>query len=158
MVRWSSLAGRLTNQIDHFPMHLKNVFFRMDPLLLGLAAVGLIYSVIRKDYFVLLWAFPYLIFLYLLNWVYFFHLIIVYPVFCIVGSTFLTSLFRNIYKKGLRQSLPLTIFASIIIFGFINSTMLITQNVNVSYFDLLYQRLPNCYLIMKLAIITLLKE
>ena len=140
-----------------FPDELKNVFFRMDPLLLGLAAVGLIYSVIRKDYFVLLWAFPYLIFLYLLNWVYFFHLIIVLPVFCIVGSIFLTSLLGNIYKKGLRQSLELTIFASIIIFGFINSTMLITQNVNVSYFNL-YQRLPNCYLIMKLAIITLLKE
>jgi hypothetical protein len=119
-----------------FPDEIKNVFFRMDPLLLGLAAVGLVYSVIRKDYFILLWAFPYLMFLYLLNWVYFFHLIIVLPVFCIVVSTFLTSLLGNIYKKGLRQSLELTIFASIIIFGFINSTMLITQNVNVSYFKL----------------------
>jgi len=119
-----------------FPDEIKNVFFRMDPVLLGLAGAGLIYSVVKKDYLILLWAFPYLIFLYLLNWVYFFHLIIVLPAFCIVAATLLTELLRKVHKKRLRDSLELTIFSSIIIFGFMCSTMLITQNVSISYFKL----------------------
>jgi 4-amino-4-deoxy-L-arabinose transferase-like glycosyltransferase len=119
-----------------FPDEIKNVFLRMDPVLLGLAGVGLAYSVVKKDYFILLWAFPYLIFLYLLNWVYFFHLIIVLPVFSIVATKLLVDLFGFIKNKNLRNPIELTVFASIIIFGFIFSTMLITQNVNAPYFKL----------------------
>ena len=43
---------------------------------------------------------------------------------------------RKYLQKRFKAVTRVTIFASIIIFGFINSTMLITQNVNVSYFKL----------------------
>lgn len=119
-----------------FPDEIKNVFLRMDPVLLGIAAVGLAYSVVKKDYFILLWAFPYLIFLYLLNWVYFFHLIMVLPAFSIVATKLLIDLFGAIKNKSLRRPIEISVFASIIIFGFIFSTMLITQNVNAPYFKL----------------------
>ena len=91
-----------------FPDEIKNVFLRMDPLLLGLAAAGLIYSVIRRDYFILLWVFPYLIFLYLLNWVYFFHLIMVLPAFGIVATKIMTDLFDMVNKKNLRQPIEVS--------------------------------------------------
>ncbi|HJR84312.1 MAG TPA: glycosyltransferase family 39 protein [Nitrososphaeraceae archaeon] len=119
-----------------FPDEIKNVFFRMDPILLGLAAVGLAYSIVKKDYFILLWAFPYLIFLYLLNWVYFFHLIMILPAFSIVATKVLVDLFGAMKNKKLIGPIEITVFASIIFFGFIFSTMLITQNVNAPYFKL----------------------
>jgi Ca2+/Na+ antiporter len=119
-----------------FPDEIKNVFFRMDPILLGLAAVGLAYSVVKRDYFIMLWCFPYLIFLYLLNWFYFFHLIIVLPAFCIVTTKLLVDLLGTINKKNLRRQLEIPVFGIIIISGFIFSTMLITQNVNEPYFKL----------------------
>ena len=144
---YAASAGQLNEWLDGvlwqatrsdrpFPDELKNVFLRMDPVLLGLAAGGITYFIARKDYFILLWVFPYLIFLYLLNWFYFFHLILVFPAFCIVATKLLTDLFKIINKNNLREPIELTIFASIIIFGFIFSTMLITQNINEPYFKL----------------------
>ena len=115
---------------------LKSVFFRMDPVLLGLGAIGLIYSVIKKDYFILLWAFPYLIFMYFIDWVFFFHLIPVYAPFCIIGTILLLDILKKISNKQLCKVLEFIAFGSIIVFGFINSTLLITQNLNYSNFRL----------------------
>ncbi len=42
------------NRADRpFAAELKNIFFHMDPVLLGFGAIGLIYAVIKKDYFIL---------------------------------------------------------------------------------------------------------
>jgi Ca2+/Na+ antiporter len=119
-----------------FPPELQNAFTRLDPVLIGLAAAGLIYAIVRSDYFILLWAFPLLVFLYLVNWVYFFHLIPIFPAFCIAITTLLIDLFRNINKKRLQISLEVAVFAIIIMFGFMNTTLLITQSLNSSYFGL----------------------
>ena len=54
------------NRADRpFAPEMKTIFLSMDPVMLVLGAAGLVYSVIKKDYFILLWAFPYLIFIYL---------------------------------------------------------------------------------------------
>jgi hypothetical protein len=115
---------------------LKNVFFRMDPLVLGLAAIGLIYSIIKKDYFILLWAFPYLIFMYFIDWVFFFHLIPVYAAFCIMVTILLLDVLKKIVNKQIFKVFEFVAFGSIIVFGFMNTTMLVTQNVNNSNFQL----------------------
>ena len=136
-----------TSRADRpFPDEINNVFTRMDPVLLGITAVGIIYSVIRREYFVLLWIFPYLILLYFLNWVYFFHLIIVLPVFSIVTALLLTDLLRNFHKIRFGPTIEMSIFATIMIFGFVSSLMLVTQNNNNTYFRLvssITQMLPD---------------
>jgi hypothetical protein len=119
-----------------FQSELQNMFTRMDPVLIGLAAAGLIYAIVRSNYFILLWVFPLLVFLYFINWVYFFHFIPIFPAFCIITATLLTDLFKNIRRKRLQKSLEFATCAVIIIFGLISLTMLITQNLNRSYFDL----------------------
>src|SRR5918993_1504208 len=129
-----------------FPSEIQNAFTRLDPLLIGLAAAGLVYAILRSDYFVLLWAFPLLIFLYLINWMYFFHLIPVLPAFCIVTAALLIDLLRSINKKRLKISLEVVVFAIVIIFGFMNTTLLIIQSLNSSYFGLvsyIIQLLPD---------------
>jgi Dolichyl-phosphate-mannose-protein mannosyltransferase len=120
-----------------FDFEMKTVFFRMDPVLLAFGVAGLIYAVIKKDYFILLWAFPYLIFIYFVNWVYFFHIIPVIAIFCIGGTTLLLHLFKKIHTEWFCKSVKFAVFGAIVIFGLVNSTLLVTQSVNNSDFKLI---------------------
>jgi hypothetical protein len=120
-----------------FDFEMKTVFLRMDPVLVAIGVAGLIYAVIRKDFFILLWAFPYLIFIYFVNWVYFFHTIPIIAAFCIGGATLLMHIFKKIHNERLSKSVQFVVFGAIILFGLVNSTLLVTQNINNSDYKLI---------------------
>ena len=62
------------------------LFYSVDPIIMGIGFIALIYSAIRKDLFILLWIIPFVIFLYFINHVFFYYLIVIFPVFCIAIS------------------------------------------------------------------------
>jgi hypothetical protein len=131
-----------------FDFEMKTVFLRMDPILMAFGVVGLIYAVIKRDYFILLWAFPYLLLSYFLNWVYFFHIIPIIAAFCISGTMLLFDIFKKIRNKRISKIVKFTVFGAIIIFGLVNSTLLVTKNINDSNFKLISfvtQNLPYGY-------------
>src|SRR5918993_2028273 len=66
--------------------------YKIDAVLVGFAAVGLIYAIVKKDYFLLLWTFPYLCFLYAIGWAAQFHWLPVLPSLCIAPSIILEML------------------------------------------------------------------
>ena len=109
---------------------------KIDPVLLGAGAIGLIYSVMKKDYFILLWAFPYLIFLYFIGWVVNFHWAILLPVLTIVAGTLIEDMIKRIGSRKFIWPFPYIIISSVAIFGFAISITLITSNVNNSYIEL----------------------
>ena len=109
----------------------------MDPVLLAFGVAGLLYAVIRRDYFILLWAFPYLLLIYFLNWVYFFHIIPIIATFCISGTMLLFDVFKKIRNEWISKVLKFTVFGTIIISGLVNSILLVTQNINDSDFELI---------------------
>jgi hypothetical protein len=115
---------------------LETIFSKIDPLLLALAIIGLVYARIKRDYFLLLWTIPYLIILFLVDWVYFFHFILVFPAFCIAIALLFTDLGKKKFKAKIVRPLIFSIVGVIIVFGSINSIMLITTNLNSSYFSL----------------------
>jgi hypothetical protein len=119
-----------------FAPEIKTIFLRMDPVVLLLGAAGLVYAVIKRDYFILLWAFPYLIFIYFVNWVYFFHIIPLIAVFCMGGTVFLMNAIKKMHNKLLVSLSTFAVFGAMIIFGIVNSTLLVTQNINDSNFKL----------------------
>jgi hypothetical protein len=120
-----------------FNFEMKTVFLRMDPVLVAIGVAGLIYAVIKKDYFILLWAFPYLIFIYFVNWVYFFHTIPIIAAFCIGGATLLLHIFKKIHNERLSKSVQFVVIGAIVVFGLVNSTLLVTQNINNSDYKLI---------------------
>jgi hypothetical protein len=115
---------------------------QIDPIFTVLALAGLIYAtfveVRSKNFFITLWIIPYMIFLYLIGWVSYFHWIILLPGFSISGAVMMNDLIRRISRSSeLRRVLSNTIIISAIgIIGLTFSTMLITMNVTSSYFDL----------------------
>jgi Dolichyl-phosphate-mannose-protein mannosyltransferase len=124
-----------------------NGFFEMDPVLFVLSMAGLIFAAVKRDFFLLLWIVPFLIFLYAIDYVSSFHLMPLVPAFCIAASRFLVEVPGNIIKKNMvRHILSFGVISGIIIFGLISTTMLISTNVNSSLYKTLaviVQKLPN---------------
>ena len=111
-------------------------FFKNDPILLTLGIAGLSFAVIKKDFLLLSWSIPFMIFLYLIGFVSSYHLIPLLPVFCIAGAVLIEDISNKIRieKKVQKMLLPFIIVSAIGIIGLFNTTTLITANVNSSYF------------------------
>jgi Dolichyl-phosphate-mannose-protein mannosyltransferase len=118
----------LSNTIEH-------IFLKIDPLLIVITIAGFIYAQLRKDYFLLLWAIPYLITLFLVDWVYFFHFIQIFPAFCISAAI----LFADLLKKNgskIRQYLSFSVVSSIFLVSLSFTIILINSNLNSQYMEL----------------------
>ena len=120
-----------------------NTFFQIDPVLFILGMGGLVYAVIKKDYFLLLWTIPIFVFLQAIGYVSSFHLILLLPPFCIAGATMIEKIGNNIANIRLKNMLPYIRIAVIGIFGICSITMLITLNMNSTYYQALAFVLSN---------------
>ena len=110
-----------------------NLFFQTDPVLLVLGMVGLIYAAIKRDFFLLLWIIPYIIFLHFIGYVQYFYWIPVLPAFSIAAARLIVDLPNKISKKRIQKILPFIIISAIGIFGLVSTTMLITTNVSSQF-------------------------
>lgn len=120
-----------------------NTFFQIDPVLFILGMGGLIYAAVKKDYFLLLWTIPIFVFLQAIGYVSSFHLILLLPPFCIAGATMIEKIGNNIANVRLRNMLPYIRIAVIGVFGIASITMLITLNMNSTYYQALAFVLAN---------------
>jgi hypothetical protein len=50
-----------------------NMMFLMDPVLIVLSAIGIIYAEIKRDLFILLRVIPFVVFAFLTHWILYFH-------------------------------------------------------------------------------------
>jgi Dolichyl-phosphate-mannose-protein mannosyltransferase len=108
---------------------------RIDPVLIVLGSVSLFYAAIRKDFFVLLWTIPFIIFFYLVGRVTYNYWVPLLPVFCISGSIFIVEVSHKITGgtgKLIGQILPFAVTLSIVIFGLIVNVMLLTVDLTSS--------------------------
>jgi Dolichyl-phosphate-mannose-protein mannosyltransferase len=105
---------------------------RIDPVLVVLGSVSLIYAALRKDFFILLWTIPFIIFFYFVGRVTYNYWVPLLPVFCIAGSVFIIEICRKITggtRRLIGRILPLVVISSIVIFGLIINIMLITTDL-----------------------------
>ena len=119
----------------HKPLAISlNNFFEMDPVIMIIGIMGLLYSVFKKDLFVFLWIIPFLIFSYFIGWVQYFHLIPIFPAFCIGGALLIESFSKKIKNKKVSLTVPVILACAITIFGFTATALLITKDVNSGQF------------------------
>ncbi|CUR52004.1 Putative glycosyltransferase [Nitrosotalea devaniterrae] len=113
--------------------YISLVFFKLDPLLFILGITGTIFAIVRKDYFVLFWFMPFVIFLLLIGYNQYFYWIPILPVFCISASMFIVNLLEHIKKKN--KILPLGIILGIAVFGLVGTLLVISVNVTSTQFQ-----------------------
>ena len=109
--------------------------FQIDPIIFLLGCASIVFSYIKRDHFVLLWIFPLLIFLFVIDFVSFFHLILLLPIICISAAKLIVDLSNKVKRIKFQRILPIALISIIGVFGLGSITALITLNVNSSYFD-----------------------
>jgi hypothetical protein len=108
-------------------------FFENDPMLFVIGIAGLTFAVVKRDFLVLFWILPFLLFLYIVNWASYFHITPIIVAFCLAAAPALAYLFEIIRNAAVFKYITI---GSITIFGFACSWMLITTNVTSGFFSL----------------------
>jgi hypothetical protein len=109
---------------------------KSDPVLFILGSAGFIFSIIKRDFFPLMWIIPYLVLLAIVGWVILFHWIPVLPAFCIAIGRLIEGVSQKIFRKTSKQKS--LIFSSIVIlgvFGLVITSLLIFTNFSSSEFE-----------------------
>ena len=141
---WDGINFQITRQnqplldfTDQNPNNAITALLRIDPILLVAGTISIIFLSIRKDLLILLWTVPYFIFFYFLGYVSFFHLIPLFPAFCIAFAKLIVFLSDKINTKNKIVGTVATyaIISGLSIFGLISTIMLITTNVNSNHFE-----------------------
>jgi hypothetical protein len=113
------------------------IFFKIDPVLFLSGMAGFVYVALRKDYFPLVWAAPYISLMYVVGWATHFHWILVLPIFCISAASILLGSFRWLSKnrRAALRLLPYFAISAISIFALVSTTMLIVSNLSLAQFQ-----------------------
>jgi hypothetical protein len=106
---------------------------QIDPLLVTLGLAAVIFSIVKKDYFILLWTLPYLIFLYLIGWVVYFHWSVLLPVLCIALGILVESLRNRFAAHKFIGLLPYVMIFTVTVFGLLSFTILASSDLNSTY-------------------------
>jgi hypothetical protein len=109
-------------------------FLLTDPVFFILGIGGFVFSVLKRDIFLILWIVPLVAFFYLIGYVVPFHLIILIPAFCIAGALLLDSICQKLVKKFHLRVIEYVLISSIALFALINTTMLISLELNSNYY------------------------
>jgi hypothetical protein len=117
-------------------------FILIDPILFVLGIGGIIYSGVARNKFVLLWFFPFMIFLSVIGFKQYFHWIPLIPIFCIASSIWLLN-FPKHFKMIYSQKIQKIIIGFILIFGFSSTILLISNDLSNNQFQALSFVLEN---------------
>lgn len=128
-VLWQSQRGNSILEIIGY-------FLIIDPVLFVIGFAGIVYSAITKNKFVLFWFVPFIVFLSLIGFKQYFHWIPIIPILCIAASIWLFSLPKKI-KYLQSKTIHYGIIGAILVFGFANTVIIITDDVSYNQFEAL---------------------
>lgn len=109
-------------------------FLNMDPVLFVLGTAGIIFCISRRDYFILMWVVPFLLFLLAIGYNQYFYSIPILPVFCISASVMIARTIGCIKREKLGKSLPYVVLG-IGAFGLASTMLIITTDMTSSEFQ-----------------------
>ena len=142
---WINTISWQTSRSGPGPSRCTSIHFLLNltHFCLAFGVIGLaIAAALNRDYFLLLWIAPFLGFLYFIGLVQIFSLLPITPAFCIAVSVMVVRITDGISfrhkiltrNKKAMISISLTVVAIIIIFGSINTGILISSNGYSQYF------------------------
>ncbi len=115
--------------------YISYLFLKMDPVLFILGIVGIVFCIRRKDYFILTWFIPFMIFLLAIGYNQYFYWIPVLPVFCMSASILIIRSLQRIKKETLRKNLPIAMVLGIGVFGLASTMLIINTDMTSDQFQ-----------------------
>ena len=114
--------------------YISLVFLKLDPVLFVLGVAGTVCAIMKRDYLILFWSVPFVIFLLMIGYNQYFYWIPILPVFCITSAILVVNLLGKISKARFRN-LPLVMISGIAIFGLASTLLIISVNVTSTQFQ-----------------------
>lgn len=114
---------------------ISKTFIQMDPVLFWLAAAALVFAAIRKDYFIIAWFVPFVIFLYLIGYNQYFYWIPVIPVMCIAAGVLIVRISEKMPRKQIAKMCMIIVTLGISIFGMVNLVDIITTDMTSAQYS-----------------------
>jgi hypothetical protein len=132
---FDGVARQTTAREDKPLLNSFETFFRIDPILFLLGIAGMIFAAIRRDYMILLWVIPFIVFFYIINFTSIVYLVGLIPPLCIATSTMVSDISSKITRRTLQRVLLFGLCSVLAIFGLVTTIMLITIDLNSSFFE-----------------------
>ncbi|MGI0088551.1 MAG: ArnT family glycosyltransferase [Nitrosotalea sp.] len=110
-------------------------FFQIDPVLFILGIAGIAFCIAKKDYFILMWFIPFIIFLLAIGYNQYFYWIPVLPVFCISASVLIARALGLVKREKLNKTLPIAVVLGIGVFGLVSTVLLISTDMTSAEFQ-----------------------
>ncbi|MEO9308322.1 MAG: glycosyltransferase family 39 protein [Nitrososphaera sp.] len=114
--------------------YISLLFYQMDPVLFVLGVSGMGYAIFRRNYLVLFWIVPFVLFLLMIGYNQYFYWIPVLPVFCISSAILLIDILEKIRKKGTDKVIRIIVVSGIAVFGLASTIMVISTNLTNTEF------------------------
>ncbi|MGI0102957.1 MAG: ArnT family glycosyltransferase [Nitrosotalea sp.] len=115
--------------------YISYLFLQMDPVLFILGIAGIAFCIYKKDYFILMWSIPFIIFLLAIGYNQYFYWIPVLPVFCISASVMLVKVLGRVKREHLGKNFPVVVVLGIGVFGLAGTMLIINTNMSSSEFE-----------------------
>ena len=126
---FDSWHEQLVQQASRERRQIIETFFSIDSMLFFLGLAGVVYCFARRDWILILWIVPFIIFAYMVGWFLPWHWSIVFPAFCIAAARLVIELVQKIkFDRIKKPQTLLFICTAIIAVGFFNTFMLMERN------------------------------
>jgi hypothetical protein len=109
--------------------------FKIDHVFVILGIMGLVFAAVKREIFILLWVIPFIVFLYGIRFVSFYHFIPIIPALCIAAAVLIINLSGKITRYKFKHKI--IFISAIVIFGFSNTIAMIITSNNSLYFEAL---------------------
>ena len=126
---YDSWHEQLLAQASRERRQIIETFFSIDSMLFFLGLAGLVYSLAKRDWILIMWIIPFFIYAYIIGWFLPWHWSIVFPAFCIAAARLVIELVYKIKLDAIKKSLTLLLICTVIIgIGLFNTFMLMGRN------------------------------
>ena len=132
---FDGVARQSTGREDRPLLSTFETLFRIDPVLFLLSTAGIIFAAVQRDYMILFWIIPFIVFFYFFNFTSIVYLVGLLPPFCIATAAVILNISSKLVKRSFQRVLSSAVCCVLVIFGLVTTTMLITIELNSSFFE-----------------------
>jgi hypothetical protein len=114
--------------------------FATDPVLILLMLAGTVYAVVKargRDLLIILWFVPFILFGVLSGYVSYWHLIPLFPAFCIGAGILINDISKLFPNHKIQKMLPYAVLSGIGTYGLIIMIMLVTLNLTSFHYQVI---------------------
>ena len=125
------------NQTDRdakFNLNNFAIFLKLDPFLFILGIIGIVFAMVRRDWFIVIWVIPNLAFHFIIHYFPYREMIPFIPIFCISSALVLSSILGHFQNKK-QRIFQAVVISAIATFGLLSTIALITTNLTSSQFQ-----------------------